>query len=299
MSARRALLTGHFSTVGDIESLDIVREWMIELGIEFDVAPFAKSVRSRMDGVLDLADVDPTSYRYLVMICGPVWREQLDELELDLGAFEHCLRIGVNLTMVEEVGSWNPFDILLERDSDRLTRPDLTLLGEPAETQVVGRCMVKNQNSYLDRQRHDEARAIFDEAIGRHDFAAIDIDTRWYRDVNGIRSPAHLVAALRRVDLLFTNRLHGMVYALKAGVPVVAIDAIAGGAKVAAQAEVLGWPQCIPIEEATAERLDEAVAWCLSREGRVAAAACRAVALPALEELKQEFFAAVDGDGGE
>ena len=293
MSMRLALLTGHFSTVGDIECLEIVSAWLNELGVAFDVAPFSPSVRAKMPGVLDLAEIDPAAYGYLVVICGPVWRKQLAELKLDLERFEHCLRIGVNLTMVEPVGRWNPFDLLLERDSDKATRPDLTLLADPGAVPVVGRCMVRNQNSYANRQRHNEARKLFDDTIRQRDFAAIDIDTRWYRDQNGLRSPAHLVSALRRLDLLFTNRLHGMVYALKVGLPVVAIDAIEGGAKLAAQARALHWPQCILVKEATPERLDKAVDWCLSREGREAAAACRAGALPEIEALKREFVAAL------
>lgn len=291
---RRALLTGHFSTVGDIECLEIVRQWLGEIGMPDDVAPFSESVRAKLPEARDLAGVDPDAYSHLVMICGPVWREQLEGLRFDLTRFDHCTRIGLNLTLIEPVRTWNPFDTLIERDSDRSTRPDLTLLAEtPPVPVVVGRCMVRRQASYAGKERHEQAGRLFDDVIRRRDFAAIDLDTRWYRDDNGLRTPAHFLSALRRIDLLFTNRLHGMVYALKAGVPVVAIDAIEGGAKVSAQAAAIGWPQCISIENATPERLTEAVDWCLSPQARGVIESCRKRALDEVGEIKREFLAAV------
>ena len=45
-----------------------------------------------------------------------------------------------------------------------------------------------------------------------------------------------------RADVVVTTRLHGLVLALKQGVPALAVDPVAGGAKVAAQAAVWGWP---------------------------------------------------------
>ena len=293
MSARQALLFGHFSTVGDIESLELVSNWLDGIGKRYDILPFAPSVQSAMPGTLAPDAIRPESYDVLVVICGPVWKAQFEKLGLDLARFAHCRRIGINLTMVEPIDVWNPYDLLLERDSDRLTRPDLTLLADTPTAAVVGRCLVKNQTSYEGRQRHGDAAALVDRLIAARDLAAIDIDTRWYREKNGLKSPAHVFSLLKRLDLLLTNRLHGMVYALKAGLPVVAIDAIEGGAKLTAQAQVLGWPACVPIEEATIERLEAAVDWCMTQEARAQAAACRKDALPALEEVKERFLAAV------
>jgi len=290
MKVTRVLLTGHFSTIGDIESLNLVQRWLDEINIAYDVAPFFESVRVKMHEVENLFEIDPKVYSHLVMICGPVWKEQLEKLSFDLERFRHCVRIGVNLTLLAPIQTWNPFDVLLERDSDRLTRPDLTLLYDTKTVPVVGRCMVKKQSSYSGREHHEEARQLFDGVIRRHDFAVFDLDTRWYRDKNTLKSPAHFLSALQRVDLLFTNRLHGMVYAIKAGVPVIAIDAIEGGAKVSAQAKAIGWPQCIPIDEATPARLEEAVAWCLSPAAREVARSCRQGVLPELRDVKRAFL---------
>ena len=126
---------------------------------------------------------------------------------------------GPRFTLIAPVQAWNLFDVLLERDSNRAIRPDLALLSDTQSASlVVGRCLVRKPWSYAGRERHDQARQLFDDLIHRRDFAAIDVDTRWYRAENGLRTPGHFLSVLQRIDLLLTNRLHGMVYALKAGV---------------------------------------------------------------------------------
>jgi polysaccharide pyruvyl transferase WcaK-like protein len=42
---------------------------------------------------------------------------------------------------------------------------------------------------------------------------------------------------ISRLDLVITMRMHGLVLALKHGVPALAVDPVAGGAKVTAQAQ--------------------------------------------------------------
>lgn len=293
MRKPRALLTGHFSTVGDIESLVVVRDWLDELKIASDVAPFTESVRRAMPDTVHIGTVNPADYGYLVVICGPVWGEQLDDVGLNMDAFRHCRRIGINLTLVQPTQDWNPFDILLERDSDRATRPDLTLLRDTRLVPVLGRCLVKRQTSYAGRERHDVAIARFEELVRKRGYAVLDLDTRWYIEKNTLKSASQFFSALQRVDVLLTNRLHGMVYALKAGVPVVAIDAIEGGAKVMQQARRLGWPCCLAIEDATLDRLESAVDWCLSAETRAATERCRRDAQASLAAIKAEFMSGV------
>lgn len=71
---------------------------------------------------------------------------------------------------------------------------------------------------------------------------------------------------MSKVDVLITNRLHGLVLGLKNNVPVVAVDSVAGGGKVSAQAKALGWQVLIPVEELSVEKLDETVRKCLSQD---------------------------------
>jgi hypothetical protein len=73
-------------------------------------------------------------------------------------------------------------------------------------------------------------------------------------------------------------RLHGLVLALRAGVPVLAVDPVAGGGKVTAQAAAWDWPAVLAAEQVTEQSLlDERWDWCRSPAGR--SEALRAAAL--------------------
>ena len=93
------------------------------------------------------------------------------------------------------------------------------------------------------------------------------------------RSPAtaeQVEAVIARADVVVTTRLHGLVLALKQGVPALAVDPVAGGAKVAAQAAVWGWPVLLarsgnPVLDR--DELDRRWAWCRSAAGRARAGA--------------------------
>lgn len=293
----RALLTGFFTTVGDVDCLDLVRAHLDHLGVPYDVAPFRPSIREAMAGAVDHRSVDPGDYTHLFVICGPCSPWLFAKQGFDIHRFAHCVRIGINLTMVEPVSAWNPFDILYERDSDRAVFPDLTFLAPANPGKVATICIVERQPEYGDRQRHAEAIEALVSLARRNGLATVSVDTRWpaSRNAGGLGSSHEVASVMARTDVVLTNRLHGMVYALKIGVPVVAIDAVAGGDKVTAQAAVIGWPQCFRIDDVDRNTLDRALSWCLSAEGRVAAADVRARAmallngdggrLPGLEEL--------------
>jgi hypothetical protein len=64
------------------------------------------------------------------------------------------------------------------------------------------------------------------------------------------------------------------VLALKQGVPVLAVDPVAGGAKVATQAAAWGWPVLLPRSGSPVldqDELDRLWGWCRSAEGRARA----------------------------
>ena len=161
----RALIIGYFSTAGDIESLQVVQSWLTEARIAFDVAPYGEKIRAVLSGSLDLQKIKPEAYRYLIVVCGPCSPETFTSRKIDLQRFEHCIRIGVNLTMIQSVAKWNPFDVLLERDSDRAQRPDLTFVGKQRLVPVAGRCFIQQQLEYGSRQRHDLAHQLLNELI--------------------------------------------------------------------------------------------------------------------------------------
>jgi hypothetical protein len=78
--------------------------------------------------------------------------------------------------------------------------------------------------------------------LAKHELTIIDIDTRLDSNLVGMRTPAEVESAIARVDVMLTTRLHGMVMALKHGVPVIAIDPEPDGGKIIRQARCIGWP---------------------------------------------------------
>lgn len=291
MQVRYALILGHFSTVGDVECLETVKHWCKRADLPYDIAPYSKSLQRIIVGAISPGCADPRRYSHLLVVCGPCYPELLRKNGVEIERYAHCHRVGINLTMVAPLRDWNPFDLLLERDSDRTVRPDLAFLTRGHKVPVLGRCVVARQREYGNRQRHDLALALIDDLIMRQQLPAIEIDTHWPRSCSLIipNSVESLTSLIARVDVLITNRLHGLVFSLHVGVPALAIDAVAGGDKLSAQARVLNWPACLLAERATPTRLDEVLSWCLTSEARSAAAVARELALKAVGHIEGEL----------
>lgn len=291
MQVRRALILGHFSTVGDVECLEVVKGWCKKAGLPYEIAPYSNRLRRTMNGAINPSEADSRRYSHLLVVCGPCHPDLFRKRGFDITRYNHCHKIGINLTMIEPIERWNPFDLLLERDSDQVVRPDLAFLATIEKVPVVGRCVIRQQPEYRDRQRHDLALSLIDGLIVRHHLPSIEIDTKWpeARSLLVPNSAGVLSSLIGRIDVLITNRLHGLVFSLLNGVPALAIDAVAGGDKVSAQARVLNWPACLLANEATQTSVDAAMAWCLSSEGRSAATTARKAALKSAGSIEQEL----------
>lgn len=295
--ARRALVIGFFCTVGDIDSLALVRRWLKEAGVPFTVAPFGGPPLDAIPGSVLPESVDPLDYTHVIIVCGPCDRSYYSRRwPIDPAAFRHCHFVGVNLSMIEPVAKWNPFDTLLERNSERVVRPDLTFGVERGLTPVLGLCVIQNQPEYGGRQLHRRAEELLRSVARRHDAAVVAIDTGWPAALNhtGLESEAQIESLIARVDVLLTTRLHGIVYALKHGVPALVLDPVAGGDKVILQAQALGWPQAYLTEEASEDVLASGLDYCLSPCGRHKARECAAHARDFVSEIRNAFIAALE-----
>ena len=158
----KILVAGWFSfeqmgaTAGDLYSMEIVCEWLKKRNIGYNVAletPFK-------DGI-NWKEVDPKQYSHLIFICGPFgngW--PVTEF---LEYFSGVKLIGINLSILQSLDEWNPFDLLLERDSSRTSNPDLVFLSNKSHVPVVGLILVNPQKEYGKKACHKEAN----EAIQR------------------------------------------------------------------------------------------------------------------------------------
>lgn len=266
----KTLVTGWFSfegmgaSAGDMLSLDLTREWLEDADVPYDVAlaaPFA--------GGVDWTQVDPADYANVVFVCGPIGNgPPVDRL---LQRFAGARLVGVNVSMLEPLSRWNPFDALFERDSSVTSRPDLTFLASPALVPVVGVIRIDAQPEYGVRDLHDAADVAIDRLFGSRDVACIPIDTRLDLEGADLRTAEAVDSAIARMDMVVTTRLHGMVLALRRGVPALAIDSVQGGGKITRQAETIGWPFCLAVDDLDDVVLNGAFDECLGEPGRRAA----------------------------
>jgi Polysaccharide pyruvyl transferase len=279
----KLLVAGWFSfenghaTAGDVLAREVVTRWLDARGWRYDVAaadPFPGDVRWELTARED--------YDAVLFVCGPFQRGELEERFLH--HFDGAPIFGLNLSLTEELCSWNPFYRIWERDSPRTARPDLVFLSDTPSVPVVGVCKVEPYPGGL-TELTDPA---IDALVGARHAAVVAIDTRL--DVNefGLRTPAEVESVVARTDALVTTRLHGLVLALKNGVPVVAIDPEAGGAKLARQAQTVGWPICFTADRLDSQALEEAFDYCLTEDAGALARTCADRARRLLASLDQD-----------
>ena len=289
----KTLVMGWFSfemygaTAGDLMARDVVCEWLRDAGHEFDIA-----LAAPFTGGVDWRTVDPARYTHLLFVCGP-FGDSWDTQQF-LERFAHCRKLGVNLSMLQSLDEWNPFDFLIDRDSSRTENPDVSLLCDQAKPPVAGLLLVHKQEEYRGRGRPDVANAAIHRLIETHEMAVVEIDTRLDDNRTGLRTAGEIESLIARMDLVLTTRLHGMVLAIKNGVPALAVDAIAGGAKVSRQAKALGWPVCLAAEDLTEDGLSQAYQYCLTPEARAKARECAGAARGKLRDLRADFLASIN-----
>ncbi len=303
------------ATAGDVLAIETVSRRLDEERIPHDIA--LSRVMHR-PGTLVLADVDPTAYTDLVFVCGPLTGPPVAELA---ERFEHARRLAVGVSVMTRADAWagggeDPesgevrdvselFDVVIPRDrgGPTVARRDLAAVrpaGSERPVPVVGVVLTTGQGEYGARRRHEDVAARLEAWAGDLDVARVPLDTRLDpRDWRLAATPAQLEAVVARLDVVVTMRLHGLILALRAGVPALAVDPVAGGGKVSAQARAWEWPSLLGADELDDRYLSEHLGWCLSGSGRAAAAQCRdAIATGAIDgsELLDPLVDALTAD---
>jgi hypothetical protein len=270
----RVLLTGWFSfwhgeaTAGDLLALEAVRQSLELAGLGYDIAWSS----GFQPGALRLEDAAPERYTHLVFSCGPLHGEQFTELHTRFAALR---RIAVGVSVIDPADpACAGFDLVLPRDGGP-TAPsrDLSSLVRSAaqpQVPVVGVALAAGQGEYGARRRHEEVTDRLTRWVSGQTCAPVVLETRLdTRDWRLCSTSGAFEALLSRLDIVVTTRLHGLVLALRAGIPALAVDPVDGGGKVTAQAAAWGWPACLTAAAAAERgRLDALWEWCLSPAGR-------------------------------
>jgi hypothetical protein len=280
----RTLVAGWFSfenghyTAGDLFARDIVCEWLGEVGYPYDVA-----LASTLPGGIDWHSADPRDYPLVVFVCGPFQKGDLEAAFL--GRFAGSRLIGVNLSMDLPLAIWNPFDYLIERDSSEAVNADIVFLSPSSYVPLVGLCLVEPHP----QAAVDSANALIERLVATREASLVRIDTRMDVNESGLRTPVEIESLIARMDAIVTTRLHGLVLALKNGVPVIAIDAVPGGGKIRRQAAAIGWPLVFTLDDVTDKRIEDAFDYCFTDDARELVRTCNARARRMAGDVKQRF----------
>lgn len=276
--AERALVVGWPSfvhgvaTAGDVLGMEAAREELQRAGLPCDMA-LSPVFRPE---ALRLEDAEPARYTHLVFACGPLHGWQVASLH---ARYAHCRRIAVGVSVTDPADpAASGFHAILARDGDG-TAPqgDLALHPRHAPVPVAGVILADTQPEYGAGSQGDRIGTDLTRWLRGWDCALVPLDTRLDReDWRLPYRPAELEAVIGRLDLVVTTRLHGLVLALKNGVPALAVDPVAGGAKVTAQARAWAWPATLTTENLSQETLGHWRDWCLSPAGKSAATAAAA-----------------------
>jgi hypothetical protein len=287
----RVLVTGWASflhgeaTAGDVLAMQAVEGVLGSAGIACDLA-WSPVLRP---GGLSLADAVPDRYSHLVFCCGPLAGWQVQELHQ---RYAGCRRIAAGVSVIDPADpAVTGFHAVLARDgADQDPERDLAAAVSVPPVPVAGVILANPQPEYTARGRHQVLATALGAWLAGQDCARLALDTRLDpRHWRHPATPAQLEAVIQRLDVVLTTRLHGLVLALKNGVPALAVDPVAGGAKVAAQAAAWDWPAVVLArgdgEPADPAELSRQWAWCLSEAGRGRARAAAAGPVPSLGRL--------------
>ncbi|MEU0335928.1 polysaccharide pyruvyl transferase family protein [Streptomyces sp. NPDC006193] len=273
----RVLLTGWFSfrdgeaTAGDVLAQQHMSAALTRAGIPHDTA-WSPGFRP---AELSLEAADPEAYDTLLFVCGPVHGPQVAALHT---RFRTLRRLAGGVSVVDPADpAATGFHVIVARDGTAApARRDLAATAPAGPLPpVAGVALSGGQGEYGARRRHTEVNERITGWLAGKDCARVPADTRLATDDWRLCATAEqFLALVSRFDVLVTTRLHGLVLGLRTGTPVIAVDPVAGGAKVTAQARAAGWPALVAAEALTPRLLDHWWEWALSGAGRTAAA-CR------------------------
>jgi hypothetical protein len=257
----RVLVAGWFSfdeviaTIGDELGADVVVGWLRELGIDHSVAWAPYLQRGP-----DWRELDPAEFTHLVFLSGPL--SDVPVLRELTSAFAGAQRWAVNVSVVDD-GARAFFDEVWERDGPGVARPDLAVATTTPDVPVLAVAFAPAQQEYGARSRSERVRAVVEDWLKTRALPWFELDMDLYEKPYD-RFPSQVEALVRRADVVLSMRLHALVLGLAHGVPVIACDPVAGGAKVSAQAAALGWPLVLTAAEIDPYALDAALEHALS-----------------------------------
>jgi hypothetical protein len=213
----------------------------------------------------------PKGIKQVVHVCGPL----LDSPMMRFILLQGQRRTAVGVSVLDHAEAINGmFHTIVARDGRAPETFDLALarfqgkkMSAPrslGEMPVVAMCLRGQQGEYgAKKVHHERAEKLFVDALQRKDASIRPLSTRLTDD----NPEAKILADFERADVVATTRLHGALFALALGKPVLALDQVGGGgAKVRSVLTRIGWPLIFDAENASQTEIDRALSAALSPE---------------------------------
>lgn len=239
-NSKPVLIAGWFSfdlphnTAGDLLAKQTAITWTQEAGFDYRIAMTNPSSPNEVP----TNALHPEDYYAVVFVCGPLTERHILPF---IQPFSGIKRIALNVSIVETSDLSNEFDVIIPRDTNTETNPDISLATSSVPVPVIGLIYVGKQREYP-TQKHEEVEELVSKAVNRLGAATVMIDTRLPHNQYGLSSIDQIESTIRHMDIVITTRLHGAVLSLRNGTPPVVIDSVPEGAKVTRQMEALDWP---------------------------------------------------------
>lgn len=278
-AARTVLVAwyGSFAGAGTIGDLLAMRSAVARLAAAGHAVAHASAHEVEVAGSarVDLARARPEDVDGLVFVCGPIIRG-LPQTQALFERFAAVPKLGVGVSLFppDHTSYADPFDRVLAREGlpERfedvaLAAPrDSALAARSDPRFTVGIVLRGPQGEYgpersLHERTADVVRSAADALARRRGGRVLEIENHLARA--GL-APAAIESRYAACDLVLSSRFHGAVLALRHGVPFVALDQIAGGAKVRALLGPSGWPHVYGAEATDARALAAAAEDALS-----------------------------------
>ena len=202
----------------------------------------------------------------LIFVCGPLLPHPLLDSLLDTHRTARKFAVGVSVVS-NEMEIARKFDRILARDGTADATFDLApagFAGTPMPPATgpdapLALCFVGMQTYHgQGRVSHDKiAQELLIRGADQTGLPISHIDTVLY-GANG--NAAGILKSFNRAQIVATTRLHGSLYSLMHGRPVVAVDQIPGKAKVSEVLAKIKWPLALGIESADQQAVDNALA---------------------------------------
>lgn len=237
-----SLSGGGGATIGDLQAVDNLSDALTAKGCAHQIITNPSlALPHRL--VPDLFDLRKKIQK-IVFVCGPLVHNR--ELVDFLSIHRKSKKIAVGVSVVSHQRRMSElFDAVIARDGteDPFFDIAVTEFKPPRLPEErlgkVGLCLRGPQSEYgRDTCESQKAESLLRLLISELGLKMVDIDTV----IRPENRADEIIQKFRDVDMVLTTRLHGSLFGLSEGKPILAIDQIAGGAKVSSFLKKIEWP---------------------------------------------------------